>query len=132
MSILTLAGKTPTAQIAAIERGLPSTALNEIASATGIPKKRLIEGLRFATRTITLREKAKSRFTLEESERIMRVVRLRHLLKDLFTTDAAIAQWLNGQDAALGNRTPLEMLATDIGAAKVENLTKAMMHGVPV
>jgi hypothetical protein len=27
--------------------------------------------------------------------------------------------------------TPLEMLATDLGAQKVENLLRAMMHGVP-
>jgi putative toxin-antitoxin system antitoxin component (TIGR02293 family) len=132
MSVLTLAAKSPTAQITAIEKGLPSSALNEIATTTGIPKRKLIEALRFAQRTITQRERAGSRFTMEESERLLRVVRLRHLLKDVFTTEEAIAEWLDTPDEALSNRTPLEMLATDVGAAKVENLAKAMIHGVPV
>lgn len=29
-------------------------------------------------------------------------------------------------------RAPLEMLATDLGAQKVETLLRAMIHGVPV
>lgn len=132
MSVLTLADKPDMLQIAAIERGLPSSALAQVAAATGVPKRRLIEGLRFAPRTITLRERERARFTPEESERIMRVIRLRRILRELFTTEEAIAGWLTATDSSLGNRRPLDFLTTDLGAAKVENLAKAMIHGVPV
>ncbi len=132
MSILALARKPPLTQIRAIEKGLPSTSLSEIATALGISKSKLIEHLRFAPRTVTQREKCGNRFTMEESERLLRIVRVRHLLKELFTTDEAIAEWLEAEDDFLGNRTPLAMLSTDVGTAKVENLVKGMIHGVPV
>jgi putative toxin-antitoxin system antitoxin component (TIGR02293 family) len=66
-----------------------------------------------------------------ESERIYRVARVRALAREIFSADAAVAEWMSVPDRSLGNRTPLEMLVTDLGAQKVENLLRAMMHGVP-
>jgi uncharacterized protein (DUF2384 family) len=43
-----------------------------------------------------------------------------------------VAQWLTTPDAALGRRTPLAMLSTDVGAGQVNNLLQAMIHGVPL
>jgi len=130
--LMELADKPPMEQIAAIERGLPSGALNQIARRLGLPKRRIINSLRFAQRTITAREKAKGRFTTDESERLLRVLRVRRIVRDVFTSDEAVAEWLNAPDRSLGLRTPLEMLATGLGAAKVENLARAMVHGVPL
>ena len=42
-----------------------------------------------------------------------------------------VAEWLHTPDRSLGMKAPLNMLTTDIGTAKVENLAKAMIHGVP-
>ena len=132
MRILTLSGKPVSEQIAAIERGLPSSSLGQIASLLGLPKQRIITGLRFAQRTVSARERTKARFSLEESERLLRVLRVHHIAREVFTTDEAVAQWLDAPDRSLGMKTPLDMLATDLGAAKVENLAQAMIHGVPV
>jgi putative toxin-antitoxin system antitoxin component (TIGR02293 family) len=131
MSILTLSEKPVSEQIAAIERGLPSSSLSQIASMLGLPKQRIIAGLRFAQRTVSERENTKARFSLEESERLLRLMRVHHLARAVFTTDEAVARWLEAPDRSLGMKTPLDMLATDLGAAKVENLARAMIHGVP-
>ena len=88
--------------------------------------------MKLAQRTITSREKTGKPFTLEESERLLRVLRLHRLARQVFTTNEAVAQWLSAPDRSLGMKSPLEMLATDVGAAKVENLAQAMMHGVPI
>lgn len=119
-------------QIEALEAGLPSTALGELAALLGLSKARLIDALKLVQRTITDREKRRERFSPMESERLYRVVRVRGLARKVFATDAAAAEWLNLPDRSLGNKAPLEMLATDLGSQKVENLVKAMMHGVPV
>lgn len=132
MNVLTLADRLPNEQIAALERGLPSTSLAQIAGMLNLPKQSIIAALRLAQRTITLREKTRKPFTLEESERLLRVLRLHRLARQVFTTDEAVAQWLSAPDRSLGMKSPLEMLATDVGAAKVENLAQAMMHGVPI
>jgi putative toxin-antitoxin system antitoxin component (TIGR02293 family) len=78
-----------------------------------------------------VREKTRRRFTIAESEGIARVIRVRRQLEALFTTDQAIAQWLKAPDRELRHRTPLSLLSTDLGTAKVENLIRAMIHGVP-
>jgi putative toxin-antitoxin system antitoxin component (TIGR02293 family) len=131
MSVLTLTSRPLAEQIQTLERGLPSSALAEIAATLGLPKARIIEGLKLVLRTVTQREKKRERFSAMESERLYRVVRVRALAREIFSTDAAVAEWLNVADRSLGARTPLEMLATDLGAQKVEGLLRAMMHGVP-
>ena len=132
MNVLALADKLPNEQIAALERGLPSASLAQIAGMLNLPKQSIIAALRLAQRTVTLREKTHKPFTLEESERLLWVLRLHRLARQVFTTNEAVAQWLSAPDRSLGMKSPLEMLATDVGAAKVENLAQAMMHGVPI
>jgi putative toxin-antitoxin system antitoxin component (TIGR02293 family) len=131
MTIFELADKPDSEQIAAIEKGLPSQSLNQIAKMLGLPKQTIIVALKFAQRTISEREKAKKPFKLEESERLLRVLRVHRIAREVFTTDEAVAKWLDMPDRSLGMKTPLDMLATDIGTAKVENLANAMIHGVP-
>jgi len=132
MSILSLAGKSVSAQIAAIERGLPSSSLHQVAGLLGLSKQRLITALRFAQRTVSERERTKARFSCEESERLLRVLRVHLIAREAFSTDEAVAAWLATPDRSLGRKAPLDLLATDLGTAKVENLARAMVHGVPL
>ena len=60
------------------------------------------------------------------------MLRAHRIVREAFTTDEAVAQWLNTPDRSLGGKSPLYMLATDVGAATVENLARAMIHGVPI
>ena len=83
MNILSLPKQTLQDQIAALERGLPATTLEEIAQMMGLPKKRIIAALRFAERTIQQREKSHTRFTLEESERMLRILNARNRPRSL-------------------------------------------------
>ena len=132
MSILNLATEPGSVQITAIEKGLPSSALNGIARMLGLPKVLIITSLRLVPRTITAREKAKQRFSLEESERLLRILRVHKIVREVFTSDHAVAEWLNTPDPSLNDKPPLNMLTTGIGASKVENLALAMIHGVPL
>jgi putative toxin-antitoxin system antitoxin component (TIGR02293 family) len=132
MSVFALADKPPTEQIVAIQRGLPGSALRQIVEVLGVSQKLIIRALGFAPRTVALRASRKQAFSPAESERLFRVVRLRKLGREVFSTDEAVAQWMTTPDRSLGGKAPLEMLTTDLGAARVENLLRAMAHGVPV
>lgn len=66
-----------------------------------------------------------------ESECRLRLLRVQALAREIFSSNQAIAEWLGAADRSLGNRTPFELLGTDLGAQRVENLLRAMMHGVP-
>jgi putative toxin-antitoxin system antitoxin component (TIGR02293 family) len=131
MTIFELAYRPDSEQIAAIEKGLPSQSLHQIAALLGLPKQKIIAALKFAQRTVSEREKAKQPFKLAESERLLRVLRVHRIAREVFTTDDAVSKWLSTPDRSLGMKAPLDMLATDIGTAKVENLAHAMVHGVP-
>jgi putative toxin-antitoxin system antitoxin component (TIGR02293 family) len=132
MSVLALADKPYEIQIAAIERGLPGSTLRQIVEVLGLSQKAVVEALGFAPRTVALRVSRKQAFSSVESERLFRVIRMRKLARDVFATDEAVAHWLMTPDRTLASRTPLAMLATDLGTAKVERLLLAMIHGVPV
>jgi len=132
MSVLALADKSYDVQIAAIERGLPGSTLRQIVEVLGLSQKAIVEALGFAPRTVAFRASRKQAFSSVESERLFRVIRMRKLARDVFSTDDAVAQWLTTPDRALAGRTPLSMLATDLGTTKAEQLLLAMTHGVPV
>ena len=55
MSVFALAEKSPTEQIAAIQRGLPGSALRQIVEVMGLSQRAIIRALGFAPRTIALR-----------------------------------------------------------------------------
>lgn len=132
MSVLTLPSKPIGQQIEAIKRGFPSDSLMVIARALGVSKQSLVAGLNLAQRTVTARENAGTRFSPEESERLLRVVRVRELAREVFTNDEAVAEWMGTPKEYLDGQTPLRALETGLGAARVENLVKAMVHGVPL
>jgi putative toxin-antitoxin system antitoxin component (TIGR02293 family) len=132
MDVLTLPEQPLPEQIRMLERGLPTTALAEIADMLGLPKARIVDDLKLVQRTMNERERKHARFSPTESERLYRIVRMHALARGIFTDDAAVAEWMGAPDRSLGHRSPLEMLATDLGARQVENLLIAMTHGVPV
>jgi len=68
----------------------------------------------------------------EKAQYLERLFRVRNILRDVFTTDEAVAQWLCEPDTALAMMTPMEALETVLGAAAVENLARATVHGVPL
>jgi putative toxin-antitoxin system antitoxin component (TIGR02293 family) len=132
MTVFQLVEQSPAVQVAAIEKGLPSATLGQLVERLGVAQKVLLDALGLAARTIGLRVKRKQPFSKTESERLLRAIRIQKLAREVFSTDAAVTQWLTAPDAALANRTPLAMLSTDVGTGLVHNLLQAMIHGVPL
>jgi hypothetical protein len=59
----------------------------------------------------------------------LRAARVHNLGRAVFTTDAAVSEWLSKPDQSLGNMAPLDLLDTDFGAREVENLLRALAYG---
>lgn len=131
MTVLALPERPLIEQIAAVERGLPGRALAEVAEELGLSQSRVIKGLNLAQRTVTAHQKGRRLLSALESERLYRLIRVIAQLRQVFTTNAAAAEWITAPAAGVGNRAPLDLLATDLGAQKVESLIRAMIHGVP-
>lgn len=132
MKIFTLATEPAGTQIEAIEHGLPGSTLKEIVTVLGVSQKVLAVALGLAPRTVAQRTASGKRFSIGESERLLRVARVCNLAGEVFSSEEAVSGWMTEPDSTLGDRTPLSMLGTDVGSQKVENLLRAMIHGVPI
>lgn len=90
----------------------------ELQRMTGIPGTTFSRGL-------------KKRFTAEQSERLVRFIRVMDRSVELFEGDKdAARQWLNQPVRALGNKTPAELVVSETGAYEVLKLITRLEHGV--
>lgn len=116
--------------VQAIDRGFPFATLERVRKETGLPMERLAVSIGLSPRTLTRRKK-ENKLSAGESDRLVTVTRLLTQAVELFEGQKASAlRWFVQPNRALGNRSPLEMAATETGAREVENLIGRLEHGV--
>ncbi|HUR39779.1 MAG TPA: hypothetical protein VM240_01280 [Verrucomicrobiae bacterium] len=108
--------------------GLPSTALDRLIDEIDIDV-RLIG----PETTVRRRMQNKQQFTVDESERLVRLARITSMAEELFGDTQAAAAWLRAQTNYLPDSepiSPLELSQTDSGARLVEGLMLQTAHGI--
>src|SRR5258708_35108259 len=128
-SAFVLAEKPPLEVLVQLRGGLPAAMFEQVASTLGLSTGLLAEKLGIARRTVTRKQGSGAPLSREASEKLLRVARVRNLGRTLFTTDAAVSEWLSKPDSSLGSIAPFDLLDTDIGAREVENLLRALAYG---
>lgn len=79
----------------------------------------------------TFSRSSKTRFSPDQSERIVRFIRVFDKAVDLFEGDKIKAlEWLNEPSRALGWKQPSELLSSESGAYEVMRLITRLEHGV--
>lgn len=77
------------------------------------------------------RRKASGTLKEEETDRMLRLLRLKGQVERMFHGNSArAARWMTSPSRALGGHTPLAAAATERGAARVAELIGQTMHGV--
>lgn len=112
-----------------VERGLPTKSYKVIAAALGLRPGEEDKLLGVSART-RARWAGKARIDPATSDRIMRLARIFALATDVLGSREAAVEWLREPTEYLGGRSPLEALATDVGAEKVTNMLYQMEYGV--
>ena len=116
--------------IKTIEQGFSFQSFERIRKETGLPTEKLATSIGMSPRTLTRRKK-ENKLTASESDRLVSISRLLSLSVELFEGDKSKAfRWFVNANRALGNISPLEMAATEIGTREVENLIGRLEHGV--
>lgn len=114
----------------AVKAGLPYARLTRFAASSGLTLAEVAQVLRTPPRTLA-RRKAHGVLTDLESERLVRLAGLFDQAVELMEGDApAATAWLRRPVKALGNQTPLELAATEIGARAVADLIGRLEFGV--
>jgi len=79
----------------------------------------------------TFSRSLKSRFSAEQSERLVRIIRVIDRAVELFEGNKEEAQkWLNEPNRALSWKIPAELMASETGAYEVMKLITRLEHGV--
>ncbi|HFZ8993534.1 TPA: antitoxin Xre/MbcA/ParS toxin-binding domain-containing protein [Citrobacter freundii] len=79
----------------------------------------------------TFSRSRKARFTAEQSERLVRIIRVIDRAVELFEGNKDEAQkWLNEPNRALSWKVPAELMASETGAYEVMKLITRLEHGV--
>lgn len=112
-----------------VEEGLRYESLDALSSNLEIGLAAMRTILRLPERTLARRKK-ESRLRPDESDRLMRIGRIATLAEVTLGGREKAASWLKKKNRALGDRTPLDRLDTDLGSREVEDLLLRIAHGV--
>lgn len=108
--------------------GLPSSALDRLMAEIDVDIR-----LVGSETTVRRRIQEKQNFTVDESERLVRLARITSMAEELFGGTRAATAWLSARSDYLPDSapvSPLELAATDAGARVVESMLLQTAHGV--
>lgn len=104
--------------------------LRWLASGGDPARESVLRVLAIPERTLA-RRKASGSLHEDETDRIVRLLRLKSQVERMFHGDSArAARWMTSPSEALGGHTPLEAAGNERGALRVTNLVGQTMHGV--
>lgn len=82
------------------------------------------------SRTLQHRRSRREKLTVEESDRVLRVIRVLSLAESVYGSRERALSWLRKPHARLNGRTPLSLLKTDTGSRIVEELLLQIDEGM--
>jgi putative toxin-antitoxin system antitoxin component (TIGR02293 family) len=112
-----------------IREGLPYASLEAAMSSCHLDMREVTAVLHLSPRT-QARRKAEQRLSPDESDRLVRMVRLITQAREVLDDEDRAVAWLRTPNRALGGRVPLALLDTDLGARQVEQVLGRIEHGV--
>ncbi|RJG42454.1 type II RES/Xre toxin-antitoxin system antitoxin [Motilimonas pumila] len=114
----------------ALHQGLPFSVYNQLSALSGLDKKELAKVTVIAPATLQRRAKS-GHFNQVESDRLYRFAELLKAAIDLFEGNSEQAKlWLTQPVRGLGQRRPIDMLATSAETEAVMSLIGRLEHGV--
>lgn len=122
------APRTEQQMLELIERQLPASSINRML-ALGLTRSE-IDSLVIPLRTLQHRRSRREKLTVEESDRVLRLMRLLSQAESVYGSRERALAWLRRPHARLQDRTPLEMLKTDAGSRIVEELLVQIDEGM--
>jgi len=107
--------------LGAVEDGFSYGAFEKLVQHSGLPADRVADFADISKDSLSRRERG-TRFSRDESDRLLRSARIFSLTLDLFQGDRSVASaWLLSEQPALSGRVPLDLARTDLGAREVEH-----------
>ena len=122
------APRTEQQMLELIERQLPTSSINRVL-ALGLTRSE-VDSLVIPLRTLQHRRSRREKLTVEESDRVLRLMRLLSHAESVYGSRERALAWLRRPHPRLRDRTPLETLKTDTGSRIVEELLIQIDEGM--
>jgi len=134
MAILAEPSATPTPasfqiDLDALETGLPLDAITNFVSVSGIDLKLVLEVV-IPARTLKHRRSRQQNLSLEESDKLARLMRVFDHAVRVFGNPGKALRWLTRPKERFNDRSPLLMLRTDVGGRLVEGMLWQIADGM--
>ena len=114
----------------AVELGLPTAAIDALRK-RGVTDRDIAD-LVIKPRTLSHRRAQRNRLTPEESDRAVRLARVRALAEETFADSRKADLWLHRELSVLDGRRPIDLIRTQVGARMVEDLLASIAWGAAV
>lgn len=89
-----------------------------------------IDAIIIPQRTLQHRRSRREKLTVEESDRVLRAIRVLSLAESIYGSRERALDWLRKPHSRLDGRTPLSLLKTDTGSRIVEELLIQIDEGM--
>jgi len=98
-------------------------------TALGLERSEIDETV-IPSRTLQHRRSRREKLTLEESDRVLRVIRALSSAEEIYGDRKRALAWMRRPHPRLGGRAPLSLLKTDTGSRMVEELLLQIDEGM--
>ncbi len=112
-----------------VEAGVPVATMTKFLSASGVELKEVYE-IVIPARTLKHRRSRRQPLSSDESDKLARLVRIFDHAVSVFGDAERARQWLSVPKKRFEQRTPLQMLRTDLGGRMVEEMLGQIDHGM--
>ena len=123
-----LRGRDRRGVIEATRVGLPVSGVEDLMQSGRLTLAE-VDKIVLPRKTLSHRRKI-GKLTPDQSDRLVRVVRILAAAEDTFGSQEKASLWLRRPTQALGGDAPLELLDTSEGAREVEDLLHRIDHGL--
>jgi putative toxin-antitoxin system antitoxin component (TIGR02293 family) len=113
----------------AVEAGVPIATMNSFVAESGMKLKDVLEVV-IPLRTLKHRKARKEPLSLDESDKLVRLIRVYDLAVRVFGEREKAVYWLSEPKRRFNERTPIQMMRTGMGASMVEEMLGQIEHGM--
>jgi putative toxin-antitoxin system antitoxin component (TIGR02293 family) len=121
-------GRSPEELVATVRDGIPTSAVDRLLDEGRLTPLEL-DRLAVPRKTLAHRRTI-GRLSPEQSDRLIRVLRIVAEAEVTFGSREKAHRWLRRPTTALGGEAPLDLLDTDPGARRVETLLGRIAYGI--
>jgi putative toxin-antitoxin system antitoxin component (TIGR02293 family) len=116
---------------AAVEAGLPVASLAIVVRRVAGETRQATE-LKYRVVPKSTLQRRRTRLSLEESERLERLARLTALAEQVWDDPKLAHEFLVSAQPQLGGERPVDLIRTDLGTRRVEDLLWSLEYSLPV